>query len=309
MRDLDAILMFASVASRGSFAAAAKTLNIPKATLSRRIRQLEDDLGVRLLQRNTRRIALTEAGRAFHEHCVRIADEVERAQVAVAVLANTPRGVLRVSAPFTTAHQLVVPMLAEFLGRYPTIRLALTLRNDDADLLSQDADVVLSKSVSEDTQASRMLLGGPMHLFASPSYLRRRPPPETPADLVTYDVLLYSATPSSAAPVLRLHTGDREEIVTTTPLLTCNDLGALRKLLLDGLGIALLPDPFIAADIAEGRLARVLPEWAGPDLALRAVFGSRRGLLPKVRVFVDSLVEVCRRQSEWSRPGNGGPAQ
>ena len=300
MRDLDSLLMFATVASSGSFSAATRSTGIPKATLSRRIRKLENDLGVRLLQRNSQRIALTEAGRTFHEHCVRIAAEVELAQASMADLSGVPRGVLRVSVPYTTARGLVLPMLSDFMVRYPQVRVALTLRNDAQDLVSQHADVVLSAAATDTTQASRLLLRGAMHLFASPAYLRRRRTPVTPADLARHQLLAYTRVPGGQAPVWRLSAGDRQETVSIVPVLAANDLGPLRDAAIAGRGILLAPGPYVAEDVAASRLVRVLPEWAGPDLELRAVFGSRRGLMPKVRVFIDCLSDRCRAVPHWT---------
>jgi DNA-binding transcriptional LysR family regulator len=302
VRDLDSLLMFATVASSGSFSAATRATGIPKATLSRRVRQLEDDLGVRLLQRNSQSIALTEAGRAFHDHCVRIAAEVELAKAAMADLNGAPRGVLRISAPYTAARGVVLPILADFMVRYPQVRVALTLRNDEQDLVSQHADVVIAASFADSTQASRLLLCGTSHLYASQAYLRRRRAPETPADLTRHQLLAYSMTPSGAPPVWRLRSAERDESVSIEPALASNDLGPLHAAVLAGRGILLAPDPYLAEDVEAGRLVRVMGGWAGPDVELRAVFGSRRGLMPKVRVFIDSLCERCRQLPHWTAP-------
>lgn len=306
MRDLDSLLMFATVASSESLAEASRRTGVPKATLSRRMHKLEGDLGVRLLQRSSQRISLTEAGRHFHEHCTRIAAEVELARAAMADLTDAPRGVLRVSAPFTAARGLVVPMLADFMVRYPQVRIALTLRNDAQDLVSQNADVVLATTVTDQTQASRLLLRGPTHLYAAPAYLRRRRPPETPADLARHLLLAYTQLPSGAPPLWRLRSGEREETMSVTATLASNDLTPLYTALLAGRGILLAPVPYAADDLAAGRLVRVLPEWEGPDLELRAVFGSRRGLMPKVRVFIDCLSERCQETlPHWTSTAGG----
>jgi DNA-binding transcriptional LysR family regulator len=308
VRDLDSLLMFATVASCGSFSAATRTTGIPKATLSRRIKQLEEDLGVRLLQRNSQSIALTEAGRAFHEHCVRIASEVELAKAAMADLNGAPRGVLRVSAPYTAARGIVLPMLADFMVRYPQVRVALTLRNDAQDLVSQQDDLVIATNFADSTQASRLLLRGSSHLYASPAYLRRRKAPDTPADLARHQLLAYTMAPGGAPPVWRLRADDRRESVSIAPTLASNDLGPLHAAALAARGILLAPDPFVVEDVEAGRLMRVLDRWSGPDVELRAVFGSRRGLMPKVRVFIDSLLECCRQLPYWTVPSGDAAA-
>ena len=189
-------------------------------------------------------------------------------------------------------------MLSDFLARYPKIRIALTLRNDGEDLVSQHADVAIAASVSDASHASRLLLREPTHLHASPAYLERRPAPETPRNLAGHDLLAHSRTPAGSGHLWRLHRAEREEVVAVTPVLVSNDLTPLHAAVLAGRGILMAPDAFLARDVESGRLTRILADWRGPDLELRAVFGSRRGLLPKVRVFVDCLADSCRELSK-----------
>lgn len=302
MRDLDAMLMFAGVAARGSFTAAARALGIPKATLSRRVRQLEASLGVRLVQRSSRRIALTEAGRTFYEHCEEIAAATERAERAIQSLTGEPSGVLRISAPFTVAHLLIAPILPPFLLKYPRVRVLLTLHNDSDDLIRTDSDIVVATAPHDVTQASRLLVRAPTALHASADYVRTHGMPATPADLAQHALLAYARPASTTRPVWRLQSKGREVAVPIGPAVTANDFGPLYEVMLGGLGVVLAPEPYAAADVELGKVVRVLPDWTGPDLELRAVFGSPRGLLPKTRAFVDDLVAVCRDLPGWTSP-------
>jgi len=302
MRDLDAMLMFAGVAARGSFTAAARALGIPKATLSRRIRQLEADLGVRLVQRSSRRIALTEAGRTLYEHCEEIAAATERAERAIQSLTGEPSGALRISAPFTVAHLLIAPILPPFLRKYPRVRVTLTLHNDSDDLIRTDSDIVVAIAPHDVTQASRLLVRATTGLHASTEYLRTHGMPGTPSDLSAHTLLAYARPASTTRPTWRLQSKGKELAVPIGPTVTANDFGPLYEAMLAGLGVVLAPEPYAAADVMLGKVVRVLPEWTGPELEVRAVFGSPRGLLPKTRAFVDDLAEICRALPGWTSP-------
>jgi DNA-binding transcriptional LysR family regulator len=292
MKDINEMLIFAAVASRSSFIGASRDLGIPKATVSRKVQDLEARLGVRLMQRTTRRIRLTDAGQAFQEHCLRIAAEVEDAEVAVSQIRGTPRGLLRVSAPFTLASVLLVPALPEFLARHPGVTLALTLRNDFEDLVKQGTDVALTAlPLPDSSYSARVLARVPMRLYASPAYLRRRGVPAAPRELAEHATLMVVPPVRPGSPFWILESKGRQLEVPLKPVLAANDFTPIQAALLAGTGISLAPEPLMRADLEAGRLQRVLPEWSGPTLDVRAVFASKRGLLPRVRLFLDFLAE------------------
>lgn len=295
MRDLNEMLVFAAVASRGSFIGASRALGIPKATVSRKVQDLEERLGVRLLQRTTRRITLTEAGKAFHEHCLRIEAEVEDAETVVSHLRGTPRGLLRVSAPFTLANILLVPALPEFLARHPDVSVALTLRNDFEDLIKQGTDVALTVLPLPDSSYSARVLGRvALRLYAGSDYLRRKGTPETPQELAGHATLVLAALARPGSVSWTLGSKGRQVEVMLKPVLLANDQTPIQAALLAGSGIALAPEGMVRSEVAAGRVLPVLPDWSGPTLEVRAVYASKRGLLPRVRLFLDFLVEKAQ---------------
>lgn len=299
MRDLNEMLVFSAVASRGSFIGASRALGIPKATVSRKVQDLEQRLGVRLMQRTTRRITLTEAGKAFQEHCLRIETEVEDAETAVSQIRGTPRGLLRVSAPFTLAGVLLVPALPEFLVRHPAVTVALTLRNDYEDLLKQGTDVALTALPLPDSSYSARVLGRvPLRLYATPAYLREKGAPAAPRDLQRHAALVFAPLTRPGSASWTLESRGRRLEVPLNPVLLANDATPIHAAVLAGSGIALIAEQLVKADVAAGRLERVLPEWSGPTLEVRAVYASKQGLLPRVRLFLDFLAEKALALAE-----------
>lgn len=310
MRDLNEMLIFEAVASQGRFIGASRVLGIPKATVSRKVQELEGRLGVRLLHRTTRRLTLTEAGKAFHDHCLRIKSEIEDAEVAVSELRGTPRGLLRVSSPFTLANTLLLPSLPEFLAGHPDVSVALTLRNDFEDLIKQGTDVALTALPLPDSSYTARVLGRiTLKLYASPAYLRRRGVPEKPRDLADHATLVLTTLTRPGTVSWTLESKGRQAEVLLKPVLLANDGSPLSEALRAGTGIALAPEIMVLGELAAGRLEPVLPEWSGPTLEVRAVYASRQGLLPRVRLFLDFLVEKANAlvaAAQKSRPKGPG---
>ena len=289
------MLVFAAVASRGSFIGASRALGVPKATVSRKVQDLEARLGVRLLQRTTRRMTLTEAGRVFHEHCLRIETEVEDAEAAVSQIRGTPRGLLRVSAPFTLANILLTPALPEYLARYPDVTVALTLRSEFQDLIQQGIDVALTAlPLPDSSYSARVLARVPLRLYASPDYLRRAGAPAVPGELARHAALVFSPLTRPGSVSWTLTSKGRQVEVPLRPALLANDATPILAALRAASGIALAAEQMVRADVEAGRLEPVLPEWSGPTLDVRAVYAGRRGLLPRVRLFLDLLAEKAQ---------------
>src|SRR5580698_3598481 len=210
--DLNEILVFTRVVQAGSFTAAAAELGMPKSTVSRKVSELEERLKSRLLQRTTRQFNLTDAGRTYYDHCARIVGEIEDAERAVSSLQETPRGLLRVTAPVNAAY--LGPIVSDYLKRYPEVRLDLFCTGRNVDLVEERFDVGIRAGVLADsTLIARSLGSARWFLIATPAYLKRRGRPRSPEDLKAHDCLFFGVAPGGAG--VRLEKGD--EAVQVAP--------------------------------------------------------------------------------------------
>jgi LysR family transcriptional regulator for bpeEF and oprC len=292
MSDLNEALMFVTVVEKGSFTAAARTLGVPKATLSRKVQALEERLGSMLLKRTTRRLGLTESGQVFYAHCARVPRLLEDAAAAVIQLSGTPRGWLRVTAPYTLGAQIIVPLVPEFMARYPDVRIDMHLSNEVVDLVASDLDLALRVGTLADSSLVARQLGRfSTHVFASPDYLARYGEPLLPADVVHHRALALSTHRHHGRFCWTLSDGTHSEELNIAPVLVMNEPSALRNAALAGLGLTMLPDRLALPHEQDGTLQRLLRVWAGPVAELNAVFPRERVLPPKVRAFIDFLVE------------------
>lgn len=310
MQDLNDMLYFAEVVDRGSFAAAGRSLGLPKSKLSRRIAELEGRLGVRLLQRTTRKLSLTEAGQHYHRHCVAVREQAEAADEAVALAAHEPRGTIRVACPVTFAQSTIAQLVPVFLARHPQVRIDMQVSNRAVDLVQEGFDVALRVRPSLDDSGSLVVKKlGLSHslLVASPDQLERQGRPRSFEELQLLTTVAMSATEGRA--VWRLIGPDqREHALEHRPVYTADDLLSLKWAVLQGTGMCVLPDYMCAADVAEGRLELVLPGWEPRPWIMHAVFPSRRGLVPAVRRFLDFLGEEVTQEGSARRWGERPPA-
>jgi DNA-binding transcriptional LysR family regulator len=287
--DLNEIVVFAKVVETRSFTAAAQQLGLPKSTVSRKVAQLEERLGVRLLQRTTRKLNLTEVGQAYYERCARIVQDISSAEQVVTDMQTTPRGLLRITAPVDLGSTYLGAMVAEFLLAFPEIQVELDLADRVVDLIEEGVDLgIRFGPLSESTLIARKLGVMQMHLHASPAYLARRGAPATPAQLADHDLLLFA--PSGRVIPWLLHGPDGAE--AEPPLrgrLVSNGVLGLRDAARAGAGISLLPDFVTAPDVAAGALAHILPAWTMTRSELFAVYPSTRNLSPKMRVFLEFI--------------------
>jgi DNA-binding transcriptional LysR family regulator len=293
MQDLNDMYFFAEVVDRGGFAAAGRALGMPKSKLSRRVAELEQRLGVRLLQRTTRKLSLTEAGELYHRHAVAIREEAEAAQEAVALVQNEPRGTIRMTCPVTLAQTTIGPILPKFMREHPHVRIDMIVTNRVIDLVQEGVDVALRVRPSVDDSGSLIVKKlSPTNglLVASPQMLAREGRPQSPEELQRLPTVAMSAADGRATWQLR-GPHAREFTLQHKPCLTADDLLTLRYFVIDGTGMTVLPDYMCWRDIREGRLEEVLPGWAPPTSIIHAVFPSRRGLVPAVRRFLDFLGE------------------
>jgi len=291
MQDLNDMLYFAEVVDRGGFAAAGRHLGQPKSKLSRRVAELETRLGVRLLQRTTRKLSLTEVGELYHRHCVAMRDAADAASEAVEQVQTEPRGTIRVACPVTLAQTTVGPIMASFLARYPLVKVDMRVSNRVVDLVEEGIDVALRVRPTLDDSGSLVVknLGQTQTLLvASPIQLRRQGQPTQPQDLAAMDTVSMSATDGKASWTLLGPQGETY-VFNHQPRYVADDLLTLKFSVLCGAGMCVLPDYMCRDELGDGRLAQVLPGWAPRHGVFHAVYPSRRGMLPAVRRFLDFL--------------------
>ncbi len=290
---------FAAVVEAGSFTSAAGAKGLSKAALSRHVAQLEDRLGVRLLNRTTRRLSLTEAGRAYYEGCQRMLSEAEGAEAQVTALAASPRGVLRLSAPMSFGVTHLTPLLAPFLAACPELSLDLVLGDRLVDLVEEGFDAALRIGELEDSSLiARRLCGLQVYICATPAYLERAGLPRHPKDLATHDCLLYSYQRDSR--VWHFEGPDGRLSIEVKGRAVANNGDALLGLALAGQGLVSLPSFFVAEPLRDGRLVRLLPGWARSGQgAIHLVYPARRNAPPKLRALLDFLVTRIADPPPW----------
>ena len=296
MQDLNDLYFFAKVVEHKGFAPAGRVLGIPKSTLSRRVSLLEERLGVRLLQRSTRRFVVTEIGQDYYRHCLAMVAEAEAAQEAVERVQAEPQGLIRVSCPMMLSLTTVAPLVSRFLAEHPRVRIHYEVTNRRVDVIEEGFDVALRVRMPplESSDLVMKVLGeSTLLLVGSTALLDRLGRPQSPADLPRFESLGFSLAGGEHA--WRLIGPDGTvEAVPHQPRLTTDEMMTLRQAVLDGVGIAQLPDYILAGDLACGNLEVLLPGWSPPRGIIHAVFPSRRGLLPAVRRFIDFLAVEMR---------------
>ena len=291
MQDLNDMLYFAEVAERGGFAAAGRALGVPKSRLSRRIAELEARLGVRLLQRTTRKLSLTSVGETYLRHCAAMRDEALAASEAVAHLQAAPRGPLRVSCPVTLAQTSVGYLIPRYMALHPQVTLDVMVTNRVVDLVEEGVDVALRVRPTLDDSGSLVikLLGEGMgQLLASPALLQRQGTPQNLSDLQRMDMVAMSAVGGLSEWTLTGPDGV-VDVFKYRARLVADDLQTLKLAMLAGAGIGFLPPLISQAERQAQLLVPVLPGWSLPTSQVHAMFASRRGQVPAVRSFLDFL--------------------
>ncbi|ELH8607178.1 TPA: LysR family transcriptional regulator [Enterobacter asburiae] len=300
MQDLNDFVWFVKVVDYGGFAAAGRALDQPKSKLSRRIAQLEDRLGVRLIQRTTRQFTVTEVGQTFYQHCKAMMVEAEAAEEAVAALQAEPRGIVRITCPITLLHVHVGPMLARFMARYPGINLQLEATNRRVDLVGEGVDVAIRvrpRPFDDSDLVLRVLADRGHCLVAGPALIQRLGKPVVPSELSAWPGLSMNEGKHIHKWDLSGPGGAKAEIHYHPRLIT-TDMLALREAAMAGIGVVQLPILMVKDQLASGELIRVLDAWEPRREVIHAVYPSRRGLLPSVRTLVDFLTEEYARMVE-----------
>jgi DNA-binding transcriptional LysR family regulator len=291
--DLNDLYYFAQVVDHGGFAAAGRALQVPKSSLSRRVTRLEDRLGVRLVERSTRRFVVTEVGRQFYAHAKAAVAEAEQAEQVAAQVTGEPRGLVKVSAPLSVAQGPLSIVLPAFLAAYPKVRVQLTVTNRRIDLIEEGIDVALRVRQSLDTDAALMIRIFNRErgvLVASPEFVERWGPFETPQQIATVPTLSHRDGGGTDAWVLT-HADGRRERVEHEPRLSASDFKTLLQAAVAGVGVAYLPLASCAHHLQTGALVDVLPDWGSSEGIFHLVFTTRRGQRPAVSAFIDFLVE------------------
>ena len=300
MEYLTEMMTFAKVVETRSFSAAADELKTSKSLVSKQISTLESALGVRLLNRTTRRMSLTEIGAAYYEHCARIAQEIDAAAETVTQLQAEPRGVLRITSPVIFASLHLAPAIQAFLRRYEKVEIELDATDRIMDIVDEGYDLAIRiTDHPSPTMVARQI--APLHWVtcAAPDYLERRGIPQTPQDLRDHDCLMYHGMPASREG-WRFMVGNKEVAVNVGGRCRVNNSEALIRLAVGGMGIVLFPTYVVSHHLKKGRLQVVLPNTvANPGMSLYVTYLPNRYMQPKVRAFIDHLLEHFGPRPYW----------
>lgn len=290
MHQLNGLVAFVKTADLGSFVAAGRGLGISASAVGKAVARLEVQLGVRLLQRSTRRIQLTEEGRLFHERCRRALDDLDDAQAMLSHAVGEPRGRLRVTAPIVSYHFLL-PVIPDFLERYPEVELDIDFNDRIVDLIEEGVDIAIRSGILPDSRlVTRPLQPFKVMLCAAPAYLRRHGTPHSVRDLEQHAAIHFRYPNSGKLLEWPLGLGDGTAPRLRTALV-CNNMEALLGATVRGLGIGCMPDFLVCEALADGRLVSLLDGRLNAGGQFSALWPSSRHLSPKVRVFVDHLGE------------------
>lgn len=302
--DLNDFYFFAAVVEHGGFSAASRALNVPKSRLSKRVSQLEQGLGVRLLQRTTRKFVVTEPGERFYEHCRAMLEEARAAQDAVDELRAEPRGVVKLSCPVALSQTVLAFLLPEFMAKFPKVQVRLLSSDRRVDVINEGFDVAIRVRDNLDADAlmvARTFGQSTVLPVASPALLDAHGRPRRPEDLAVLPALSLRENEGAQAWTLTGREGERSRI-EIRPRLVCGDFAVLLEAARRGIGVALLPEFVCAPAVTRGELEVLLPEWSVPEGIMHFVYPTRRGLLPAVRALVDFMAErlpgATRRKHE-----------
>ncbi|OHV13917.1 LysR family transcriptional regulator [Kushneria phosphatilytica] len=295
MDRFESLTLFTRIVETGSFTRAANMLEIPRATATLAIQQLEARLGARLLERTTRQVRPTPEGRIFHERCIQLLSELEEAETLVKPGAASPSGILRIEMHGTHAQRIVLPRIREFRHLYPALDVVLTSGDRRVDLVGEGIDCALRAGVPEDSSlVGRKLAEMSQVICASPDYLAYAGHPRHPDELTHHQVVRFFSGNQPVDSTLEVMVKGRSQAFEAGGWMTVNDAASYVMAALQGCGLIQLPRFSVADRLEHGELVEVLPDWEQPVLPLWAVYPQRRQLSPRVRVFIDWVVEVYR---------------
>jgi DNA-binding transcriptional LysR family regulator len=298
MRDLNDLSFFAAVVANGGFSAASRALAVPKSRISRRVAALETQLGVRLVERSTRRFNVTEVGHDVYRHARAALAEAEAIDDVALRLKAEPQGLVRISCP-QGVDRLLAAELPAFLERHPKLRVQVLVGNRRVDLIEEGIDVAIRvrDELDGDGDLQVKIIGRTQRmLVATPAFLARHGRPQAPADLASYPTLTMTDRPGLDRWEL-VNADGVAAVVTHEPRLSATEFSMLRQATLDGLGIGFMAEYACRDPLADGRLERVLTEWGSREAIFHLVFASRRGLLPSVRAVIDFVAAALDPRS------------
>ena len=288
--DLNEILIFARVARAGSFTKAARDLELPKSTVSRKVSRLEARLGVRLLHRTTRNLTLTDAGVEYYRSCSRVVADLTNAELAVTQLQASPRGTLRITAPVEFGAGFLGPLVVELLERHEDLRVDLVLTDRVIDLVTEGFDAAIRAGLLKDSTLVARKLGTVRRVICvSPDYFARKGVPRTPDDLRHHDCIIFHA--GHEGTTWRIGGPKKIVDVLISGPVVVNNFDFVHEVALAGVGIACLPTFRCAQDLKAGRLQTILDDWTTEKIFLSVVYPSARYISPKVRALLNILKE------------------
>ncbi|GHG70834.1 LysR family transcriptional regulator [Comamonas sp. JC664] len=291
----DDIFAFMSIVEAGSFVGGGRAIGLTRSAAGKALVRLESRLGVRLLNRTTRHLSLTDEGRVFHEHCLQVLAALDDAEASVGQRTGTPRGILRLSVPDAFGRLHVLPLLRDYLKAWPEVQVEVSFTDRVADIIEEGYDLAVRINVSSpDTRlVSRVVAQHPVIVCAAPAYLAARGVPRTPEELAAHDCLFFSSRTQRQPWRLRLKGGAWVKVEGKSRLRL--DSGeAIRDAALAGMGIAYLPGFLVDEDLARGRLQALLPSCEQEKVPILAIYPSKRYLPAKVRRFIDLMAEQWR---------------
>jgi DNA-binding transcriptional LysR family regulator len=298
---LQEMVVFSRIVAAGSLSAAARDLGLSPALVSRRLAALEARLGVRLVNRTTRSLHLTDEGASYHETCGRLLAEIEEADAAVSAGGQEPKGTLRVALPAAFGNQYVAPLVPQFAARYPAVQLALSLSDRTVNLVEEGFDMAIRiGALADSSLAARKLAPNRRVVCASPAYLRRHDAPRTPGDLAQHNCLLagdFASNWEYKGP------DGKTGSVRVTGRYVCDNWEVLREWALAGLGVALKSTWDVRRHLEDGSLVSLFPGFSfDTDVAIYAVYPHRRHLPAKTRAFIEFLADSFGPEPYWDKP-------
>lgn len=296
------LMLFTHIVKERSLSSAARETGLSSAAVTKRLQHLEEQLGVRLINRSTRKLSVTEEGAQYYDYCVRILAQIEEAESVITQHSCNPKGTLRVTVPTHFGHKYITPLIPKFMIRHPHLHLSLDMSDSMADIIDDGYDLAVRIGNMKDCNLVATRLGVERRVaVATPHYLASYGEPKTPADLASHNVLLYANPTPQALWTFTDQFGDAHAVKVAGNFET-NSCKSLKKAVLAGLGIALRPAWDVSEDIEAGTLKVVLPHYVPPSFNIQAVYPSGRHLSQKVKSFIELLQESFREASPMQYP-------